>query len=130
MTEDDLLNEAATGLITTAVEGGINYWATVESYRWDCPVADRHATVVEGDHPAEAGPHTVTVASMRAAMVKVADGDVREFHNSGYRDSYRLRLRRMLANAAMGVEDDNYDYDAGDADSMFQIAIFGEVIYG
>jgi hypothetical protein len=32
--------------------------------------------------------------------------------------------------AAMGLQVSDWDYDAGDADVIVQLALFGEVIYG
>lgn len=130
---DAALDGIATDLLTTAAEGGIQYWAHVTDYKWDTEVvADRHVTVLEGDDGATE--ITVTVAMIREAITKVVTGAVKPFYNQGYTDTYAKRVTDLFTEITrdkIKVSDSQgYDYDADDADNVLQIAAFGEIVYG
>ena len=89
-----------TDMLTTAVEGGINYWATSIRAR------THSATVVDMDTGTS---HTVTAAGMTAAAKDV------------------LALYPQTQ-AAQAIREDNIDAEA--ADVIFQTAALGGIIYG
>ena len=132
---DNVMTQLSADLITTAVEGGINYWASASNYR--CPNSDPGATrvtVYEDDDEGKV-PHVVDVAKMNETVAKLVAGDFKPFYTGGYDDTYQVRVtalfRRITASGSADLDNDgDYDFDAGDADCMLQLAVFGEVVYG
>jgi hypothetical protein len=125
----DERNQFLTDVLTTAVEGGINYWAAVSGYQWDVPLGQAHVDVWEteetdddyGTHwPDTYFPHRVTVDTIAKGIgILVAE---RKGHSPA---SYWHQF--VLANRTNGEEG---DYDAGIADDILQAGIFGKVVYG
>lgn len=106
-------------VLTTAVEGGINYWAQARNYRWsdDGPTTvDVRDGGFEDDEPGE------WVALDRKAM-SAAITAIREGKGS-MADSYRSRILQAHR------ERDAGELDAFDADIVVQMAVLGDVIYG
>lgn len=144
------IRQLACDLITTAVEGGINYWASVSGYHWGSPGAghsDGHRPWDENDEPYarvtvheneshDDGPARVMrvgVKEMLVAIRKVIASDVLTFYSMGYSRTFRQRLLALLDQLDAGstpYDEADYDFDADDADNMMQIAVFGEIIYG
>lgn len=97
-------------IFTTAIEGGINYWAEVREYKWDVmPVTTFHAQIVELDDGAT--PLTIDITTITKGL-------------SLYAERYGLGLLQGV------VDEDDGDFDAGDADVIVQLGLFGEVVYG
>lgn len=95
-------------VFTTAVEGGVNYWASAEDYSWSEDDVDANRVTLhvldDEDEPA----HVVTIETLRKGMVAMAaDGRFGEI-------------------ASILTE----DYDSFDADVTVQYGIFGKVIFG
>lgn len=121
--------EFLTDLLTTAVDGGISYWATIVSYRWDCPPEQRHATVVEADDVAAEGEpeparYRVTLDDLAAALGKIRRREVR----------LNDHLRQIIVdidrtNNGETGELRGEDMDANTADIVFQTACFGSVVF-
>lgn len=141
---DDLMNELACVIITTAVEGGINYWGGVSRYKWGGPDQPRddgqyaereyaEATVHDNEDE-DHGPWEIDAAKMTEAIVKIVSGDVKPFYNQGYSETFKDRLVSLFnqaeQNPNMPFLDADFDFDADDADSAMQIACLGEVVYG
>lgn len=103
-------------IIITAVEGGINYWAYVAQYEYqdkffgDSEDSAR-AKVLDRE---TVRPYVVTMQTMRAAIAQASEGDV-EYLSP---DSQRL------------AQGDDTALDSVTADQLFQLAAFGEIIYG
>ena len=122
--------ELCTDVLITAVEGGINYWAAVVSYEHDGMPRHRHATVVDTEEP-ENGEQTVHLKDIDRAMRSIAKqafdrrpGDPRLLPD---------HTTRNIAGAYLAKDacpDGCADIDAEVADVIFQVALFGEVIYG
>lgn len=143
----EAIRELAVDLITSAVEGAINYWAHVSDYHWGGPNghSDRrpvsegdtsYATVIVHEDEASVGDAPkevrVNVATMVETIRKVVAGDVKPFYNPGYSQTCRERLIAVLDRLDEGVSysDADPNFDADDGDSMMQIAVLGEIIYG
>ena len=117
-------------VIVTAVEGGVGYWSFAQAYRWhrdgdyDTPPEDgvtvELRAIEDGDDPQDWT--RVDRALIAAAMERLASGPVHSLH-----DSIRGRLVGQYVIARDGGE---YDFDAGDADIIVQVGLFGEVVYG
>jgi hypothetical protein len=126
----------ATNIVTTALEGGINYWGECKDYRWkgwyvdaDAKYGDpnydklRHIPKDEvlayvredldasgGDEPVYRGNpwFALTTANLEEAVIKVL--------NSEYAPLVKIR-------------DNEIDVDATGAEVIVQFAVFGEVIF-
>ena len=111
---NSLMRQLASDVIITAVEGGINYWAYCRDYKWD--LDDDGVTRVDvRDDSRDADWETVTVERMAETLEALKPSDNR-------------RLFLAWAHAKCG--EDEFDYDAGDADVAMQKCVLKEVIYG
>jgi hypothetical protein len=116
-------------IIITAVEGGINTWAGVASYRWhDDTLCDpgcahgpgdrwAHATLVTHDDGAQ---FELTPEQVARALGLIRDGNAADL---GLSDS----LRALILHADR--DNDAGDLDAIGASVIVEIAWFGEVTY-
>lgn len=125
------MDQMLTDMLTTAVEGGIGYWAATTSYRWDCPVADRHVTLVDANEDMDEGepefPETrVDVKMIRGAMNKVAFGRWYEVPEPNWPGAEARRVCARL----LRVPDADVDYDSTTADQVMQVAVLGKVVFG
>lgn len=117
-------------IFTTAIEGGINYWSECSSYHWRNPdgtddlrgfkadINDLY-NLLDPDDDDSGQPHHVD----RSTLVK------------GYTlatTTHRDRIRWSCGEQPPLVitDDTDWDYDAGDADVIVQLGLFGEVVYG
>ena len=114
-----------TDIVTTAVEGGINYWARVCDYEYSDTffgdsTNDASATVIEyGDSETEVARYKLTTATVAKAFGIMRKGPV-EYLGEAMRKHY-LKEYQFPENA---------DFDANDADNIVQIGLFGKVVYG
>jgi hypothetical protein len=123
-----------THVITTAVEGGINYWASVSGYHWHFPdldggtarpgpggSANAYITLHENDTEGRGRSFILGLNGIERALRRITAGPVE--HMSEQR---RERIRR----AFHGDEDARTDLDAFDAEEVVQVVCFGKVLYG
>lgn len=111
-------------LFTTAIEGGINYWATVESYHWQNEdvedhigfYADIHET--EAEHPSQRNWRIDRHRMVRGYVLAAGLWRNKISWSSGEKPP------RVV------TDDTDWDFDAGDADVIVQLGLFEEVIYG
>lgn len=127
--------EFLSDVLTTAVEGGINYWAAVADYRWWSPtlsggtaehsdgLANAYVTVHPADDDADFEPKTIGVDDIARAINIIAKPGVRPSPEWMSGESEEL-----IKSASR--ENDCSEIDAGDADNILQVAMFGKVIYG
>lgn len=124
-------------IVITAIEGGINYWAQVHSYAWHSPNisggtadpapggGDNAYAVIsatddgDGEGDDDGTTHAVTVDTIAHAFTILAAGPV-QYLSDQARRRY-LAARREL---------DAGELDAGDADNLLQLGIFGQIVYG
>ena len=137
--------EFLSGLITTAVEGGIGYWSCCSNYKWDYgqdeagndltgPTTvtvhesvddiDYDGPTIEGHRGGEYKAEGVTVgpAQMLAALAIICDLSKPLEHVS---DRWRTSVL-----AAVRDPEGAGDLDSGDCDNIMQIAVLGAVVYG
>ena len=123
------------GVVTTAVEGGIGYWAGVHRYHWwfagwgdDGSAEHRdgepnaYAVISEIENDLKYETFFVGPDQIATALARIADFSkpIRGLHHD-----YRRHI------TAASRENDGGEIDAGDADIIVQVACFGnEVIYG
>ena len=124
--------EFLSDIIIAAVEGGTGYWAQVSQYQYvydgevhvyvgkrqgDQTRATLHEMNDDGDGYKAEG-LDLTIDKIASALGKIVRGDV----GTGE------RFRRRMAEASR--ENDAGDIDADDADTIAQIALLGEEVYG
>lgn len=119
-------------VLTTAIEGGIGYWSSVEDYEWGYPDLG-----CSNGEPLPAGAQSyaraliwedesddVTPLEVNVETIAKAFGKIRED---------RLNLLKLGEARSRFLEADREndgDLDALDADMIVQIGLFGEVVYG
>ena len=114
-------------ILTTAVEGGINYWAEIHHYKWrdadGGTDVEAHAVLTDAE-ALDGKMHTVCLATIRKGINLLRNGGghhikpAPEWFHKKWRDAYA------------GCGDASWDFDAGDADCVVQAGLFGEVVYG
>jgi hypothetical protein len=102
-------------VFTTAIEGGVNYWARVTEYRWtETDPANVYAVLVETEvYDQEPQTHRVTLANV-AKGISIILG--------------QPQLRPGLVGNIMAL--DAGEIDSDDADVILQLGLLGEVTYG
>jgi hypothetical protein len=119
-------------LFTTALEGGIGYWAECHSYHWMIgPPADDvepetdyngfYADITERDYEDDgAADHRIN----RQTLIRG--------YNRAISPEWRDRLHWSSGEKPPYVvtDDTDWDFDAGDADMIVQLGLFNEIIYG
>lgn len=118
MTNTETLTEkqvALVDLFSTAIEGGVNYWASVSGYRWSerFAWADKGADLTETEYE-DGETRRLTPALMLTGLNRVAKLCPGRRTNCG--DTF-AKLARTLGT------DDQSDYDAGDADVIAQFGL-------
>jgi hypothetical protein len=110
------------GLFTTALEGGIGYWSQCSSYRWSTGDGETddfmhyHANIVDAED--DGVPYRIDRDTMSRGYTLATT-------------TWSDRLAWSTEPPPVVVTDDtDWDYDAGDADLIVQLGLFGEVIYG
>lgn len=110
-------------VLTTAVEGGVNYWASVSEYKWqDRAPADVYAVIHDQEDDEPGAGHRVTIDTIAHGLSTLRRARATEAWLQS--ESWRRVLDSDRTNGDEG------DFDAGDADCIVQAGIFGEVIYG
>ena len=113
-------------ILITAVEGGVNYWASVSEYKIKCDdetgeIVSVTATLADEDEDKE---YAVDVATIRKGMSLLHKG------GGHYRKPAPEWWVKKWRKAYRGCATGEWDYDACDADCVVQAGIFGEVVYG
>lgn len=114
-------------VLTTAVEGGINYWAAVSEYKW-CDENDNNIPASVRVHELDdtTGEYMepgvfITTKEIGRAIARIMDvnDEIKHLGNHVRKDVF-----------AASMENDAGDIDADIADVIMQIAVLGEVTYG
>lgn len=110
-------------VLTTAVEGGTNYWASVSGYVWDF---ERHEGTV---HDTRATLHDEEDGGKEYALnldvIAKGMGKMRQYLKDA--DPGHYWRQGLLADRTNGEEG---DYDAEFADAVVQYGLLGELVYG
>lgn len=127
--EVELSPQFLADVLTTAVEGGITYWATLaQVYRAKdgdpLPLDDLSVYGVDV-HEEDDGGHVhraVTLDTVHTGIHRIVSGSV----------EIAPSLRHVIAGAVLGYGEgpDAGDIDADAADVIVQAGLFGEVVYG
>jgi hypothetical protein len=116
-TKNDLLN-----IITTGLEGGINYWACLNNDTPDFDEFDK-LNMILSDKVAE--------ILWRGGSVELFDTD----YNYNDADKWELTLDKVVKGIIKFMESDSKtfeldDLDALDCDKIIQYGLFGELVFG
>lgn len=132
-----------TDILTTAIEGGVQYWAAVREYVHNGD--DPHAILI--DHDEDGGCEEVGCCLNRVDLDVIATG-VNRIVNSHQdqipglpnwqRKVVRAAARQNDACPEITMKDEDRpgfgnfgsDIDADVADNILQVGLFGEVVYG
>ena len=110
------------GIFTTALEGGINYWCDVLNYHWSFGTPD-YIEDLDGFGadilPYENGSDEILVIDRNVIA--------RGYNLAAKTNGVHWSIERP---PLFITEDTDWDYDAGDADCIVQLGLFGEVVYG
>lgn len=131
------MSQITHDIFTTACEGGINYWASIEDYRWsidgsgdiDRPDLDAfEAMLIERDGDANSYllNDLVITQGLRKAFLALEDGkSFGDYHDKAIVPMYLANLQPSMAFLY-----DMVDFDANTADIIVQYGLFGEMVYG
>ncbi len=118
--EIELTEELLAGIIVTAVEGGINYWATVEDYSTggfpDDP-ATVWAELTDDQNEDESEVLRLTLDAVALGLERILNGSV----------ELNTTIRGWIW---QGVTSDPGMIDATAADCIAQAGLLGDVLYG
>lgn len=143
----EIPDERIADIITGAVEGGIGYWARTMDYEWDCDPKDTYAVVVEFESAMDTlglGAPSLTEQFFGANYYEELDA-LYEDHGSDVLNPWihRVDFQRMADTVARALVGDfgkngtfyiqqiiDEEDDAQTYDVLFQLACFGELVYG
>ncbi|GAA1083153.1 hypothetical protein [Tsukamurella spumae] len=122
-------------VFTAAIEGGINYWAEVNTYRWQYCGDDegvpgrslsyrRDFYAVVRDHDQETAERAGDLRIDAEVIQRGAELLAEQWKDA---DEKSYAHRFVIANRTNGEDG---DYDAGIADQVVQTGLFGSVVYG
>jgi len=118
-------NDVMENIFVTALEGGSNYWYDIQDYTLEI------VRSVEPDGPLSVA--TWKAIAEHGAEIDVYDAESEDILGTLTYDSIKDRLQLIndegqalvcMMNMITG------DYDAGDADAVFQYLVMGEVAFG
>lgn len=116
-------------LFTTALEGGIGYWSVCSEYHWcnEDGTEDLRGffAIIEDSEDMPEDPDDYECNPIRIDRSTMVMGY--ELARTDWRDriSWSCDKPPFIPSA-----DNDWDYDAGDADVIVQLGLFGEVRYG
>lgn len=134
----DEVQQGLLNVLSTAMEGGVNYWAATSRYVWRergpkgevtdslRMRVDAFAVVYDAEEEPDEGEevtrYTIDGASIVRGLARLADMQIQTGPpTSG--GTWAEALRLMLAG-------EDWDYDADDADRIVQAALFGKLVFG
>jgi hypothetical protein len=108
-------------LFTTALEGGIGYWSAASSYHWQNPdgsddVLGFYADIESNDDDFE--------------PVRINRGVIQRGYNLAATEWGTKLCWSTEPPPLVITADTDWDFDAGDADMIVQLGLFGDVVYG
>jgi hypothetical protein len=125
MSRFNLTHEHAADIMTTAIEGGVNYWCSSASYM-DDELCSQIIESSDSNYPVYAIPeYWIT-----GGMLLEEDEDGTPHGINLYKLNNALHNEELPLDVAMRILKNDGSADAEDADLIVQVAIFGKVVYG
>jgi hypothetical protein len=117
----ELSDKEVVSIYTTALEGGIGYWAIADEYKWQYLYEDWENDIV---HPLE--PDQVLVV-----LSDTEDDDFKDeqLTPAKIRAGVKLLIEKY-PHMYQIINDNEFHVDADGADAVVQLGLFGEVVYG
>jgi hypothetical protein len=124
---DDPSWQYANDMFVTAIEGGINYWSGCRTYHWDreefyAVIVDHEDEDDNGNRPV----YTIDREVIERGMALFVAG----FRYDGDKEDTPLRHGMDYVRESILTKGEDGDFDAGDADNVVQLGLFGKVVYG
>jgi hypothetical protein len=116
----ELSDKEVVSIYTTALEGGIGYWAIADEYKWQYLYEDWENDIV---HPLE--PDQVLVV-----LSDTEDDDFKDEQLTPAKIRAGVKLLIEKYPHMYQILDDEFHVDADGADAVVQLGLFGEIVYG
>lgn len=136
--ERTLSEENIKDILTTAIEGGIGYWAILDNSTPDWFEASINYGNRTGEKPCYCDVAYDLLSNGKEVVL--IDAETEDIDNPSDKEVYRLTMDKLIKgcqswehltgkNLQKAIEE--MDYDAEDADSIIQMSLFnGEIIFG
>ena len=116
----ELSDKEIVNIYTTALEGGIGYWAVCDEYRWQYLYEDYDNDIVKPLDPDQ-------------VLVVLSDTEETDFKDeeltpAKIRTGTKLLIEKFPH--LYQILDNEFHVDADGADAIVQLGLFGEVVYG
>ena len=112
--------------LTTAWEGGIDYWCDAYNPRVNRKPKDLDVETIIFDSPEGDDDYNEPVKVTTIGIEQIAAAFARVMNEETLCPGLRQIIQGKITNRAL----DDMDLDAGDCDNLVQIAAFGEIVYG
>ena len=116
----EISDKEVVSIYTTALEGGIGYWAIADEYKWQYLYEDWENDIV---HPLE--PDQVLVV-----LSDTEDDDFKDEQLTPAKIRAGVKLLIEKYPHMYQILDDQFHVDADGADAVVQLGLFGEIVYG
>lgn len=116
----ELSDKEVVNIYTTALEGGIGYWAIADEYKWQYLYEDWENDIV---HPLE--PDQVLVV-----LSDTEDNDFKDEQLTPAKIRAGVKLLIEKYPHLYQILDSEFHVDANGADAIVQLGLFGEIVYG
>ena len=117
----EISDKEVVSIYTTAMEGGIGYWAIADEYKWMYLYEDWNNDIVK-----ELDPDQVLVVLSDTEETDFKD---EELTPAKIRAGVKLLIERY-PHLYQILDGDEFHVDANGADAVVQLGLFGEVVYG
>jgi hypothetical protein len=114
MNRSDERKQFLADILTTAIEGGINYWSRTLKYKWKDTPTEPTAVIRDED----GSKYDLSIETVAKGIGLIVRGEVHL--NTAMVESIKRANR----------ENEAADLDAWDADAIIQAAVLGELVYG
>lgn len=116
------LDQLLLDLFTTALEGGINYWSWCKEYHWMNPDESSDYKGFRALIAEEDGEDQVAYTIDRDVLLRGYT-----LATTAWRENIRWSSEKP---PVVVTRNTDWDFDAGDADCIVQLGLFGQVVYG
>ena len=117
----ELSDKEVVSIYTTALEGGIGYWAIADEYKWQYLYEDWENDIV----------HTIEPDQVLVVLSDTEDNDFKyeQLTPAKIRAGVKLLIEKYHHMYQI-LDDNEFHVDADGADAVVQLGLFGEIVYG